>query len=129
SPGAHLTQSIAARRWALFGLAVALYGGVFVYCSPLLLQDFPNHLARAVVMSDLLFDHGRQFGQAFTYHFLFVPYVLADWLLAGMVRVLGLTGATPLFPVLVFLSLPAALYIYLRAQQASAAATVTVLLI
>jgi len=102
---------------------------VFVYCSPLLLQDFPNHLARAVVMSDLLFDHGRQFGQAFTYHFLFVPYVLADWLLAGMVRVLGLTGATPLFPVLVFLSLPAALYIYLRAQQASAAATVTVLLI
>lgn len=76
-----------------------------------------------------MFNHGRQFGQAFAYHFLFAPYVLADWVLAALVRLLGAAWATRLFAVLVFLSLPAALYAYLRAQRAGPGVTTTLLLI
>ena len=103
---------------ALLVLLLAAYSLVLVVFSPLPLQDYPNHLARALAMADLMFHHGARFGQYFTYHFLFVPYVLPDLALASLVAVLGVTAASALFAVATFLSLPFALWIYLRVLRA-----------
>ena len=57
-------------------LAVLLYVGVIAWFSPLVIQDYPNHLARAVIMDDLIYHHGAEFGSTYQYHFLFTSYVL-----------------------------------------------------
>jgi hypothetical protein len=106
---------------AVGAIVVAAYVAVFVHYSPALpLQDFPNHLARAVVMADLIFHQGAGFGEVFQYRFLAVPYVLGDLMLASAVELLGVTGATALWSALVLLSLPAALLFYLRVNRAPA---------
>ncbi len=113
----------------ILALAVLAYIAVFAWFSPLDFQDFPNHLARAMIMDDLLFHHGVQFGQSFQFHFLFTSYVLGDLLLAGVVSLFGVTAAAIIWPVVTFLSLPASLFAYLRARQTSAHITVLMLLI
>jgi hypothetical protein len=72
-------------------------------------QDFPNHLTRATVLADLFFSHGATFGQMFEFHFMPVPYILGDVLLAGLVGIFGPTGAGVLWNSIVLLSWPAAL--------------------
>jgi len=104
-------------RIALLVLMAAAYVGVLLYFSPLPLQDYPNHLARAVVMSDLMFDQGRQFGSDFELKYLFASYALGDWILAAMVHYLGTSSAAAIWAVLVFLSFPLALLAYLRARR------------
>jgi hypothetical protein len=113
----------------ILALAVLAYIAVFVWCSPLDTQDFPNHLTRAMVMDDLLFHHGVQFGQYFQFHFLFTSYLLGDLLLTGVVSLFGVTAAAIIWPIVTFLSLPASLFAYLRARQTSAYDTVLMLLI
>lgn len=108
---------------------VGAYAVAFLWFSPLLLVDYPNHLARAIVMSDLMFHGGEQFGTVFSYRFLVAPYLLADLLLAAMVNVLGVTTAAAIWIVLVFLSLPFALIAYLRATQTPLNASLLMLLI
>ncbi len=103
--------------WAAFGLLVVAYVSFFVQLTSLPYQDFPNHLARAVVMADLIFHHGAQFGQLYDYHFMPVPYVLGDLLLAGAVELLGPTLASGLWTAIVLLSLPAALLFYLHVNE------------
>ena len=49
-------------------------------------QDVPNHVARAVVIGDLLFDGGRRFGAHFTFDWQLVPYILGDLLLLPFAR-------------------------------------------
>jgi hypothetical protein len=110
-------------------LAVLLYVGVIAWFSPLVIQDYPNHLARALIMDDLLFHHGAAFGSDYQYHFLFTPYVLGDLILAGLVAVVGLGAAAILWAILTFLSLPLSLLAYLRARQTSPDVTVLLLLI
>jgi hypothetical protein len=113
----------------LFALVVLAYIAVFVWFSPLLLQDFPNHLARALVMADLLFRHGADFGQSFQFHLLWVPYVSGDLVLTSLLQVAGVKAAAAIWPVLAFLSLPAAAYAYLRAMRASTEVTLLMLFI
>jgi hypothetical protein len=72
-------------------------------------QDFPDHLTRAAVLADLLFQHGTTFGQMFEFRFMPVPYILGDLLLAGLVAAFGPTAAGVLWNMLVLLSWPAAL--------------------
>jgi hypothetical protein len=103
----------------IFGLAVLAYIIVFVWFSPLLLQDLPNHLARSLIMADLLYDHGQRFGQQFQFQLLFGPYLLGDLLSATLVQTVGLAATAVIWPTLAFLSLPAALFVYLRVKQAS----------
>jgi len=110
-------------------LAVLLYMAVIAWFSPLVIQDYPNHLARALIMEDLLFHHGAVFGSDYQYHFLFTPYVLGDLMLAGLVAIFGLNAAGILWAILTFLSLPLSLLAYLRARQTSADVTVLMLLI
>lgn len=113
----------------LFALAVLAYLGVFLWFSPLPLQDFPNHLARASVMADLLFRHGAEFGQSYQFHFLLTPYVAGDLLLAALVYVSGVQATAVIWAILTFLSLPAAAYAYLRAMRASTEVTVSMLFV
>jgi len=110
-------------------LAVLSYIGVIAWFSPLVIQDYPNHLARALIMADLMFQHGAEFGATYQYHFLFTPYVLGDLILAALVAVVGVSVAGALWAILTFLSLPLSLLVYLRARQTSPDVTVLMLLI
>lgn len=78
------------------------------------LQDYPNHLARALVLGDLIGQHGAHFGSLFQYHPLPTPYIMGDLLLSAAIEVFGVQSAAILWSVLIFLSLPAALLFYLR---------------
>jgi hypothetical protein len=99
------------------GLVLILaYCILFVLLSPLPVQDFPDHLARAVAMDDLLFHGGARFGTIFQFHLEWIPYLLGDLILTGAVAVLGPTGGAALWILLVFLSLPCAALFYLRVR-------------
>jgi hypothetical protein len=100
--------------WIAAAIVCAAYVLCFVHLAPLALQDYPNHLARAVVVNDLMFHGGAKFGSAFSYGFLAIPYILNDWLLASLIELAGIKSAAALWPVLVMLSLPAALLYYMR---------------
>ena len=84
-------------------LAVLMYVGVIAWFTPLVIQDYPNHLARARIMEDLIFHHGAQFGSTYQYHFLFTPYVLGDLILATLTAFLGISVAGGLWAILTFL--------------------------
>ena len=103
--------------WTLVVVLAAAYTAIFAWLSAFSLQDYPNHLARAVAMSDLLFHGGERFGDLYQYHFAAVPYVLGDLLLAGAVELFGVRGATTLWIAVVIASLPLALLFYLRATK------------
>jgi hypothetical protein len=99
--------------------AAVVFGGylaLFAWCSPLALQDLPNHLARTSVMADLMFHHGARFGSEFElqYRYLLVPYAFGDLLLTAAVELAGPQFASALWMSLAFLSLPAAVLYYLR---------------
>jgi hypothetical protein len=106
-----------ARRlaWIIAAILTAAYIAVVAnYSAALPLQDYPNHLARAVVMADLMFRNGADFAGIFQYHFLAVPYVLGDLVLAVMVNLFGATIAAGLWNALVIIALPLAVCLYLR---------------
>jgi hypothetical protein len=100
--------------WTVAAIVCAAYVFCFVRLAPLALQDYPNHLARALVVNDLMLHGGAKFGAAFSYSFLAIPYILNDWLLAALIEVAGIKSAAALWPVLVMLSLPVALLYYMR---------------
>jgi hypothetical protein len=97
-------------------ILLAAYCVVFVLLSPVPVQDFPNHLARAVAMSDILFHGGNRFGDLYQFHVLWVPYLLSDLVLAAAITVFGTTLGGALWTVLVFASFPCAGLLYLRAR-------------
>lgn len=107
------TQRLA---WAAGLALLGAYCVMLVLLSPLPVQDFPDHLARAVAMSDLLFHHGARFGGMFHFHLEWTPYLLGDLILTAAVTVLGPTGGAAFWMVLVFVSLPAATLFYLRVR-------------
>jgi hypothetical protein len=100
--------------WVLAALLMAAYAVIFGRFGGFSLQDYPNHLARGVVMSDLMFQGGARFGAVFHYHFAAVAYILGDIVLASAVDLFGPQGATTLWIALTVLSLPLALMFYLR---------------
>lgn len=107
------TQRIA---WAAGLTLLVAYCLVFVLLSPLPVQDFPGHLARAVAMNDLLFHDGARFGGIYHFQLEWIPYLLGDLILTAAVAVLGPTGGAAFWLVLVFVSLPAATLFYLRVR-------------
>lgn len=76
-----------------------------------------------------MFGHGQQFGALYSYHFLFIPYILGDLVLACLVQVLGSSAAGVLWSVLAFLSLPCALFAYLKARRTAPDVTAVLLLL
>jgi hypothetical protein len=91
--------------------------------------DFPNHLARAVVMADVLFDHGSRFGHAFTVKLSPSTYVLGDLGLAAMVKAIGPNYAGAVWTALVFVSVPVSFAYLARSLRLSPLAGATALLI
>jgi hypothetical protein len=108
-------------------VALLIAGYVFVIgrSSYFWLGDFPNHLARATVMADLMFHHGSHFGADFQYQFMFVPYVLADLALTGLVGLLGPVDAASVWECVTFLSYPLALLFFLRVNRTPATGQIT----
>jgi len=115
--------------WVALAVLVVAYAGFFVQLTSLPFQDFPNHLARAVVMADLIFHHGAQFGHVYEYQFMPVPYILGDLLLTGAVELFGPTLAGVLWTLVVLFSLPAALLFYLHVNAVPRGGRVFVLLL
>jgi hypothetical protein len=105
----HETRTLQRAGVVAFATIAAAYVIVLARFTMFPYQDFPNHLTRAVVLADLLFHHGATFGQHFEFHFVPVPYILGDMLLAALVEMFGPTAAGVLWNTLVLLSWPAAL--------------------
>lgn len=127
--GPHTTSNAAGsssplRRVALWVIALAV-GAAYVVDlarnAPGALQDLPNHLARVAIIDDLVFHGGREFGQAFEFHFMAVPYFLHDALFAAATEFLGIHAGAVAWLILVFLSVPCALVIYSRVAGLSGA--------
>src|SRR4051812_9311372 len=76
---------------ALIVLAYVVY---FATLWPPPLQDFPNHLARASVIADALFDGGARFGSSFGVQLLPIPYLLHDLVFATLIHVFGNTAGS-----------------------------------
>jgi hypothetical protein len=102
--------------WTAGLILVVAYCILLVLLSPLPVQDFPDHLARAVAMNDLIFHGGARFGTIFQFHLEWVPYLLGDLILTAAVAVFGTTGGAAFWVLLVFLSLPCAALFYLRVR-------------
>lgn len=115
--------------WIGAAAVLGAYVAVLVRYSPLALQDYPTHLARARIIADLLFEHGAHFGAQFQFHWLAIPYVAGDLLTACAIEWLGVDRAAALWSVLVFLSLPAALLFYLSTTQIPRSAHALLILI
>jgi hypothetical protein len=115
--------------WTIATIVCAAYVFYFATLSSYPLQDFPNHLARAVVMADLLFDHGVRFGQTYTLGLMPIPYVLHDLVLSTFVRLFGVQAGSGIFSALVMLSMPLALMFYMRATRLAPRARLFVFLI
>jgi hypothetical protein len=107
-------------KWFLAALLAGLYVILLSHFGGLLYQDYPNHLARATVIADLLFHHGQHFGAAFQFTLMPYTYLAGDVLLASFVQLFGPEGATWLWTALAVLSLPCAVLFYLRATRAPA---------
>ena len=103
--------------WTVAAIIMLAYVCVFVWLSPLLQQDYPNHLARAVVIGDLVFHDGSQFGRDFAYHFLAVPYILGDLVLVASIELFGVKYGAALSSALTLLSLSFAVLFYMRAAK------------
>ncbi len=122
-PSARMPATLTMNAPALTRLAwsgglvlIVAYCILFVLLSPLPVQDFPDHLARAVAMDDLLFHGGARFGAIYQFHLEWIPYLLGDFILTAAVAVFGVTGGAALWVLLVFLSLPCAALFYLRVR-------------
>jgi hypothetical protein len=114
--------------WLAAVLLLLGYAGYFATLTSFPFQDYPNHMARAAVLSDLIFHHGERFAQLFQLHPLPIPYSLHDVLLVLCVAALGVKAGAGLFAALVFASLPAALLLYLRLNHLERASTTVLLL-
>ena len=80
-------------------------------------EDLPNHLARAKVLADLIFHHGRQWSGTFAFHWHLVPYLLHDLILTSLVAALGTTAGGAVLNALVVVSLPCALLYYMHVNR------------
>jgi hypothetical protein len=110
-------------------LLLAAYCALLVLLSPVPVQDFPDHLARAVAMSDLMFHGGARFGDIYQFHLLWIPYLLGDLILTGAVELFGPIGGGAFWTLLVFLSFPLAAIYYLRVRGFEASDRVLMLLL
>lgn len=92
-------------------------------------QDIPNHIARAFIVSDLLFDQGAVFGSDFEFSFSLVPTAIVDLALAATMRLLpaDIVGSLAIFAMLI--SMPAGLVVFARSRHLSNAAVATIALL
>ncbi len=126
SPTAPVTQPGGPALARALGIAAAaltaLYALMCLAMSNLPWNDMPNHTARGLVMADLLFHGGRQFGSQFELHAGFDPYLLGDLLLAALSAALAPDVAGRVFMALCVVGLPASVLLFLRTTALGPAA-------
>jgi hypothetical protein len=115
--------------WGVSLLVWLLYVTYFIQLTSFPFQDYPNHLARAAILADLLLHGGHRFGGEFGFHFAIAPYILHDALLTALVGLLGVAGGAAVFTTLVLVSLPCALVFYMRANDLAPRARAFVVII
>jgi hypothetical protein len=114
---------------AAAALLCAAYVIYFAQLTSLPLQDLPNHLARARIIEDLLFNGGARFGSQYIVQLFPMPYLLHDLVLATLVHLFGTTAAAAVFTGIVLLSLPCALWVYMRVTGVAPRAQLAVLVL
>ena len=102
--------------WSIVLAIAVVYAVAIGTWAPLAMQDLPNHVARAAAIDDLVLHGGHGIGSSFEFHFMAVPYVLHDLLLAGCVELFGANGAAAVWPAIVLLAMPLALVAYARVK-------------
>jgi hypothetical protein len=115
--------------WVLALVICAAYLAFFVHLTSFPLQDYPNHVARGVVMDDLMFHHGARFGQQFAVRPMAVPYILGDLIMAGSIELFGTVAGAGVFMAIVLLALPCALLFYMRVNRLAPQARLFVFLL
>jgi hypothetical protein len=115
--------------WPAVTLLVAGYLVLVARLTSFPFEDFPDHLARAQVLADLLFHHGARWGGVFAFHWQLVPYLLHDLVLTSLVAAFGTAAGGAVFNGLVVLSLPCALLYYLHRNELSPQARPLVVLV
>jgi hypothetical protein len=103
--------------WAAAAVIASGYLVYFANLRSIPFQDFPNHLARAVIMSDLLFHSQGVFHHTYDVSLTSSPYLLHDLVFASCIEVLGPRAGAVAFLILVFSSMPIALLFYMRAAR------------
>lgn len=94
------------RRKALW-LLLAAYVAVLVAMTGLPWGDLPNHLTRITIIGELLSSPTSYFQEHYSFHWMFVPYILWDVLAAGTSRFLSVQANGVLWTVLTFLTVVA----------------------
>ena len=115
--------------WPAVALLIGAYLVLLARLTSFPFEDFPDHLARARVMADLLFHHGAQWGGTFAFHWQLVPYLLHDLILTSLVAALGTAAGGVVFNALVVLSLPCAVLCYMHLARLSPQARPLVVLV
>ena len=102
-----------------FGALAVGYAVLLWSLAGLPFHDFPNHVARSVVMADLTFHGGERFGQVFSGEFRFIPYMLGDVMLTLLVEACGADAGARIWLILAVGSFPLAVGVYLRSTGSS----------
>lgn len=110
---------------AVFVALLTLYVALALCLSNSPLQDLPDHLTRAHIIADLLFDHGRNFGGLFALKLSFSPYVAGDLALASLDRCVGTAWACRIWVAASIALLPLSIWFVLRQHGASRLAAIT----
>ena len=115
--------------WPAITLLAAGYLILIARLTSFPFEDLPDHLARARVLADLLFHHGAQWGGVFAFHWVPVPYLLHDLILASLIAALGTAAGGVVFNALAVLSLPCALLYYMHVNRLAPQARPLVVLV
>jgi hypothetical protein len=99
---------------ATFPVLLALYAAFGLYLTNAPMQDMPDHITRAHIIADLIFNHGREFGDHFILRPSFSPYMGTDLVLASLEQLLGVAWATRLTIAASIVLLPLALWFVVR---------------
>ncbi len=117
APGERAVTGAAARlATVVFPVVLALYGAFALFLSNAPMQDLPDHITRAHIIADLLFNHGRQFGDHFFLTPSFSPYMGTDLLLAVLDRLFGTAWAARLCIAITIVLLPLSTWFVVRQQ-------------
>ena len=86
--------------WLLLAAYVAVLGAM----TGLPWGDLPNHLTRITIIGELLSSPSSYYHQHYSFHWMFVPYILWDVLAAGTSRLLPVEANGVLWTVITFLT-------------------------
>jgi hypothetical protein len=117
------------RGWDAYRLMFAASAGLYVLFGLSLsnapFRDLPNHLARGHIIADLLFNQGSLFGDRFSLDLEFTPYLVADLMLAGLDRLVGIEWTSRIWIATAVAALPWSVWFLLGVQGCSYRARLT----